>query len=87
MNKLNLFKTGDLFNIIKDAFENYDGTLEETSRDLYERYDIEFDDVFKNDEHYLDVTILETSTHYPWQPYDVERGVNNKFRIKIECID
>lgn len=86
MNKLSLFKTEDLFNVIKNAFENYDGTLEETDRDLYEHYDIDFDDVFENNEHYLDVTILETSTHFPWQPSDVEGEVNNRFRIKIECI-
>ena len=86
MNKLSLFKTEDLFNVVKNAFENYDGTLEETNRDLYECYDIEFNDVFENNEHCIDVTILETSTHFPWQPSDVEGVVNNKFRIKIECI-
>lgn len=86
MNRLSLFKSGDLLNIIKNAFENYDGTLEEIDKDLYECYDIEFNDVFENGEHYLDVTVLETSEHFPWQPSDVSGEINNRFRIKIECI-
>lgn len=85
MNKLPLFKTGDLLEIIKDALEDYDGFNEDTPDDMYESYTIYCDDVFENNEHYLDVMVLETSTHYPWQPSDVDGAVNNKFRIKIEC--
>lgn len=86
MNKLSLFKSGDLFDLIKESLRHYDGTFEDTTDDLYEYYDIEYEDVFENDEHYLDVTILETSEHFPWQVGDVSRAVNNKFRIKVECL-
>lgn len=85
MNRLSLFKSGDLFNIIKDALSNYDGTIE-TEKDLYECYEIECEDVFENDKHYLDVKVFETSTHYPWQPGDVEGNLNNLFRVSIECM-
>lgn len=85
MNKLSLFKSGDLYNIIKNALLEYDVSITDR-KDLYESYDIECEDVFENNEHYLSVSIFETSTHYPWQPCDVEGNLNNQFRIRIECI-
>ena len=86
MNKLSLIKSGDIFNIIKDALLEYEGAFESERDDLYECYDIECEDVFENGKHYLDVSVFETSTHYPWQPGDVDGNLNNKFRISIECI-
>lgn len=85
MNKLSLFKSGDLYNIIKNAFSEYDGIITD-KRDLYESYNIECEDVFGNNEHYLSVKIFETSNHYPWQPGDVAENLNNQFKIKIECV-
>lgn len=87
MNKLSLFKSGDLYNIIREALLKYDGTLDTENKDLYESYEIECDDVYENNKHYLDVIVYETSTHYPWQPGDVEGNINNQFRITIECKD
>ena len=86
MNKLSLFKSGDLFNLIRDALLEYDGMIESEDNDLYECYDIECEDVYKNSEHYIIVKVFETSEHFPWQVGDVERKINNQFRIKIECI-
>lgn len=86
MNKLSLFKSGDLYKIIKDALLEYNGVLDTENKNLYEAYEIECEDVFENNEHYLDVKIFETSTHYPWQTGDVEDNLNNQFKIRIECV-
>ena len=85
MNKLSLFKSGDLYAIIREALFNYDGTLETEDKNLHESYGIHCSDVFKDGEHYLDVKVFETSIHQPKQPDDVENNLNNQFRIKIEC--
>ena len=85
MNKLSLFKSGDLYGIIKNALSEYVGVITDI-KDLYESYDIECEDVFENNEHYLSVKVFETSTHYPWQPSDVENNLNNQFKIRIECV-
>lgn len=84
MNKLPLFKTGDLLKIIKNALEDYDGINENTDDNMYEGYTIYCDDVSEAGKHCLDVVVLETKTHFPWQVGDVDGAVNNKFRIKIE---
>ena len=85
MNELPLFKTGDLLKIIKNALEDYDGINENTDDNMYEGYTIYCDDVSEAGKHCLDVVVLETKTHFPWQVGDVDGAVNNKFRIKIEC--
>jgi hypothetical protein len=86
MNKLSLIKSGDIFDIIKDALLEYEGVFEVETKDLYECYDVECEDIYENDKHYLDVKVFETSTHYPWQPGDVEHNLNNQFRISVECM-
>ena len=84
MNKLSLFKSGDLFNLIRDALLEYDGMIEsEDNNDLYERYDIECEDVYKNNEHYLKVTVFESSTHFPWQVGDVEGKSTTNLELKL----
>lgn len=85
MNKLSLFKSGDLYGIIKKSLSEYEGVITDR-KDLYESYNIECEDVFENNEHYLSVKVFETSTHYPWQPGDVEDNINNQFKIRIECV-
>ena len=85
MNKLSLFKSGDLYAIIREALLNYDGTLETENKNLHESYEIRCSDVFENGEHYLDVKVFETSIHQPEQPGDVKDNLNNQFRINIEC--
>ena len=85
MNKLSLFKSGDLYDIIKNALLEYEETIID-KKDLYESYDIECEDIFENNEHYLSVKVFETSNHYPWQPGDVTGNLNNQFTIKIECV-
>lgn len=86
MNKLPLFKSGDLLDIIKEALLDYDGLIE-NSLNRYQKYSIDYDDVYKDEEHYLDVTIFESDQHFPWQPGDTCEEFNNKFRIKVECVD
>ena len=71
--------------IIKNALSEYEGVITDI-KDLYESYDIECEDVFENNEHYLSVKVFETSTHYPWQPSDVENNLNNQFKIRIEYV-
>ena len=85
MNKLSLFKSGDLYDIIRNTLSEYEGVI--TDRiDLYESYNVECEDVFENNEHYLSVKVFETSTHYPWQHGDVKNNINNQFKIRIECV-
>lgn len=91
MNRLPLFKTGDLIDLLKNALKCYDeicyeGLIVNETDNGFERYDIEYNDVFENNEHYLDITILESILHYPCQPCDIENEVNNKFRINIKCV-
>lgn len=84
-NKLGLFKSGDLFDLIKTALEDYDGETKSTN-DQLEGYTIECEDEFDDDKHYVIATVFETSEHFPWQPGDISYNVNNRFKITIECI-
>lgn len=86
MNKLPLFKTEDLFKVIQDLLFDYDIFIEDAPRNMHQKYSFDYEDVYENGEHYLDVVVLETSEHYPWQVGDIYNGTNNKFRIQIECM-
>ena len=84
MDKLSLFKSGDLFNIIRDALLDFNTNTD--SANVHKSYEIDCEDVYEKDDHYIEVIVYEASIHNPPQPDDVHKNINNRFRIKIECI-